>query len=99
MTQGVNNREIFDEIIRDYLDNCFSIIVSTNLMLIYNVRVTRGVGGWGVKLRPRQLQITRLRPFNGDQTCAQRRVKWNQKSEILIQKAEEVRTGFQQTDS
>ena len=23
MTQGVNNREIFDEIIRDYLDNCF----------------------------------------------------------------------------
>ena len=41
MTQGVNNCEIFDEIIRDYLDNCVSIIVSTNLMLIYNLRVTQ----------------------------------------------------------
>ena len=26
MTQGVNNREIFDEITMDHLDNCVSII-------------------------------------------------------------------------
>ena len=46
MTQGVNNREIFDEITMNHLDNCVSIIISTNLILIYNVGVTRGVGGW-----------------------------------------------------
>ena len=41
MTQGVNNREIFDEITMNHLDNCVSIIFITNLMLIYNLRVTQ----------------------------------------------------------
>ena len=36
MTQGVNNREIFDEITMDHLDNCVSIIFIKALMLIYN---------------------------------------------------------------